>query len=70
MSGNDFERLRNAVQRELKLYKPSEQDYETTLTKAKMHSGLENIRLTQDQKNILYNIYSKSIQEEWKENKI
>ena len=64
MASNDFERLRDAVQRELKLWKPSEHDYDTTLTNAKMHSGLENIRLSPDQKSILYNIYLKSIQEE------
>ena len=57
MAYSDYERLRDALRSELELWPPSEQDYQTSLVKAKMHSGLSRIRLSQPQKDALYQIY-------------
>lgn len=57
MAHSDYERLLEALRYELDLWPPSQQDYKTTLTKAKMNHGLSEIRLSQPQKDGLYQIY-------------
>jgi hypothetical protein len=54
---SDFERLVEAFESELRLWPPSEQDYGATLSKAKMHHGLSEIRLSQAQNDHLFRTY-------------
>ncbi len=57
MSYSDYERPRQALRNELELWPPSQQDYKTTLTKAKMNHGRSDVRLSQPQKDALYQMY-------------
>lgn len=62
----DFERLCVALRDELELWKPSEQNYDISLSKAKLFAGLEDIRLSQAEKNALHGIYQTTMLEEMK----
>jgi hypothetical protein len=57
MAYSDFERLKEALRYELELWQALHTDYQTFLTKAKMNHGLSNVRLSQPQKDVLYQMY-------------
>ncbi len=62
---SDYERLLDAFRHELRLWPPSEQEYESSLAKAKMHSDNSRIKLSQTQKDRLFNIYLEERDREW-----
>lgn len=60
MAYTDYEILKSTFLSELKIWPPSEQDFETTLMKAKMNSGMHDIRLSSQQLNYLREIYERT----------
>ena len=46
------------------MWPPSQQDFSTTLTKAKMNAGLHNIRLSESDRQELRELYSEARKEE------
>ncbi len=60
MSYSEYERLSQALRQELRLHPRTKQEYEISLTKTKIMTGIQRIRLSQAQKNALFEIYLKA----------
>lgn len=67
MRHEDFEHLKTALKCELELWRPSEQDFETTMIKAKSFSGIGKIQLTDEQKRVVRKMYDDAREDEWRE---
>lgn len=60
MSYHEFTQLLSSFSSELSMWPPSQQDFSTTLTKAKMNAGLHNIRLSESDRQELRDLFSEA----------
>lgn len=62
---SDFEQLRESFREELRLWPPSEQNFEETFVKAKARTGIQRFCLSEAQKEALLEIFNEARTQEW-----